>query len=296
MKSPNFLIVGAAKSGTTALFEYLRQHPQIYLAPQKEISYFTGRMHNVIGSMNDYLRYFQGATNELAIGEASVAYLFSAEAAKNIYRDLGPNTKIIILLRNPVDMMYSLWGHNVRVGGESLSFKEALSAEKSRMEDENFHKHAIGWSFNYAYTARAKFSNQIKVYLDTFGEKQVRIYIYEEFFQNLNYWLREVFKFLEVDSSYRVQNLKRYNVMGVPRFRILQRILVQPTWWTYPLRRLLPNRIRQMVSLRLSQLNTIAKPLPRLDSQSRGKLTEQFMSDIHQVENYLHRSLRGIWY
>jgi len=290
------MIVGAAKSGTTALFEYLRQHPQIYLAPQKEISFFAGRSRNEIGSLADYLSYFKGATQEIAVGEASVAYLFSAEAANRIYRELGPDIKIIILLRNPIDMMYSLWGHNVRIGGELLSFKEAIAAERSRMEDSNFPHEAIGWSYNYAYTARAAYSKQIEAYLNTFGENNVRIYIYEEFFSGLTDGLRNVFEFLGVDPEYRVHNLKRYNTMGEPRSRLLQRILVQQYWWTNTLRRLLPSRIRRALMLRLSYLNTRSKPFQDIDPQFRDELKKQCIDDILRTEQLLKRTLRGLWY
>src|SRR3954462_1224231 len=123
IRKPNFLIVGAAKSGTTSLFEYLRGHPDVFMPDVKEASYFAGAG---VKNEADYLALFREAGPARAVGEASGAYLYLPDTARAIHDLLGPRVRIIVILRNPIDMAYSLWGHMVREGGEQLGFFDAL--------------------------------------------------------------------------------------------------------------------------------------------------------------------------
>ena len=130
VKMPNFLIVGAAKSGTTSLYAYLKQHPDIFMPEWKELSFFSGDEYTPLHKVKKpryYRTVFAGAKNESAIGEASTSYLYDQTAAAAIKAKLG-NIKIIIVLRDPVSMSYSLYSHQVRKEGETAdSFEEALA-------------------------------------------------------------------------------------------------------------------------------------------------------------------------
>ena len=108
---PNFLIVGAQKSGTTSLFHYLRRHPKIFLSPIKEPAYFSKYrgsvpFKNKKPTKEQYLELFQNVKDESAIGEVSTPYLFDQDSATNIYKTI-PNAKIIIILRDPTERAYS---------------------------------------------------------------------------------------------------------------------------------------------------------------------------------------------
>lgn len=122
MKLPTFLIVGAAKCGTTSLYEYLRQHPEVFMPRRKEPNFFAGPSHGNRTTEAEYRALFADATSAKAVGEASVAYLYDPGSPRRIFEYLGPETRIVIMLRNPVDMVHALWGHMVRAGGEKLSF------------------------------------------------------------------------------------------------------------------------------------------------------------------------------
>ena len=138
MTLPNFLIVGAAKSGTTSLFEYLAQHPEVYVAVCKELHYFSDAPYpKLANSDKEYENLFVGIINEKAIGESSVSYLSDTEAPYRINK-LLKDVKIIILLRNPVDRAYAQWGHMYRLGYEKLTFSQGLSQEASRIKSESF--------------------------------------------------------------------------------------------------------------------------------------------------------------
>ena len=132
MKKPNFLIVGAAKSGTTSLFHYLKQHPEVFMPDLKEPQFLVcekikGRLHKYIDSAAEYYELFEKSTEKCA-GEASVFYLYYfEEAIKNIKKELGSDVKIIIVLREPVSRAISAYEHVLRNNPkEKLSFKEAL--------------------------------------------------------------------------------------------------------------------------------------------------------------------------
>ncbi len=151
MTLPNFLVIGAAKSGTTALHEYLKQHPQIYMSPQKEPHFFSlegkkvdfrgpgdkreEQLNNSVTNIEDYRKLFQGVSNEIAIGESSTSYLNNPEAPERI-RHYIPNAKLIAILRNPVARAYSSFLHMVQRGYEPLTdFAEALRDEERRIRD-----------------------------------------------------------------------------------------------------------------------------------------------------------------
>ena len=178
---PNFLIVGAARSGTTSLFHYLEKHPDIFVPKNKEPSYFTffenkpsftlGRPANFVTERQEYLKLFESGGEHLVRGEASTPYLYFHEPTiVNIlkhYKNLS-KPKIIIILRNPVDRAYSQYMMNVRDLNEDLSFEKALKVEGNRMAN-NAH-------FDYFYINRGYYYLQTKAYLEKFRDVKVCLY------------------------------------------------------------------------------------------------------------------------
>ena len=136
---PNFFIVGAPKCGTTALFQYLSTHPDVFAPQRKEFNYFCDDLHfnNVAGLFHyrdtaDYLSHFAGWEGQKRIGEASVWYLYSMRAAANIHR-FSPDARIIVMIRNPAEMLHSLHSQLLENGDEDIvAFEAALSAEEDR--------------------------------------------------------------------------------------------------------------------------------------------------------------------
>ncbi len=135
-KIPNFFIVGAPKAGTSAMYSYLKMHPNVFLHPVKEPNFFSDDLKAVRPSdpeksLVQYLRHFNSANTKI-IGEGTTWYLYSQEAPKRI-QELNPESKILIMLRNPIDQMYSLHSQLVYGGIEKITdFEEVLLAEKSR--------------------------------------------------------------------------------------------------------------------------------------------------------------------
>lgn len=206
MNKPNFFIAGAPKCGTTAMHDYLRQHPDIFMPVEKEPSYFhvdhpSPQFQRYRGNLQKYLALFDDATSERMIGEASPGYFYSDQSAREIY-EFAPDAKIILMLREPVDMLNSLYQHQLYMGdvaGESL--ESVLQNELESPEQSNDTAHG--------YLPRVQYTSHVKRYIDTFGRSQVHIILFDDVRSDLHGTYRQVLEFLNVDPTF------------VPEFKIV---------------------------------------------------------------------------
>ena len=205
---PSFFIVGAPKCGTTSLNEYLKEHPDIFIPEKKEIHYFGSDLsnsryvRNVLGYNEDkYLEHFKTEKNYLISGEASVYYLFSKRAPSEICQ-FNNKAKIIIMLRNPVEMLPSLHSQNLYGRDENISdFKSALNLEEVRKQGEKIPKTNRNRESLY-YKEVASYAEQVKRYINVFGRENVHIIKFDEFKSQTDKVYKNVLKFLNVDDSY----------------------------------------------------------------------------------------------
>ncbi len=218
MKMPNFLIIGAAKAGTTSLYHYIKQHPQIYMSPIKETNFFAlvdepldfcgPGDHDYINrfsvrTIERYWEQFEGCTDELAVGEASPLYLYHAQAARRIWKQL-PHVKLIVILRHPVDRAYSAFLHLIRDGREEhVDFGQALQNEDTRIRSR--------WEHIWHYKQMGYYYKQLKRYYDIFGHSQIRVYFYEDLKVNSLELIQDIFRFLGVDDTFVPDLSIRYN-------------------------------------------------------------------------------------
>ena len=183
---PDFFIVGAAKSGTTSLWQYLGQHPGIFMTDDigsKELGYFCN--HYGIKKKEQYVAYFEKALPGQLVGESCHAYLSSPESASMIYREV-PRAKIIMVLRNPVDRAYSLYNWMASNGYEpALTFEKALKMEAGRFADDAFKtRNPQGFYMNYLYVRSGLYYEQVKRYFDRFGRENCEIILFDELKKN----------------------------------------------------------------------------------------------------------------
>ncbi len=239
-KRPNLFIVGAAKTGTSSLYYYLKSHPEIYMSPIKEPNYFfkevkinpftpkyikeayfnpqkyfwKNRLENkqvaYIKSLNNYIQLFREVKEEKIIGECSVSYLYSRYAAKEIYK-FNPDAKIIIILRNPVDRAFSHWLMDVREGRNDLKTKFIDSVK------EDYNKKQKGWGISHLYIELGQYYEQVKRYLNVFPLDQIKVYIFEKIIKNYSKFYRDVLNFLGVNSNFKISSFKKYNVAKIPK-------------------------------------------------------------------------------
>lgn len=215
---PDFIIIGAQKSGTSSLFYLLSQHERIKASHKKEIHFFDGGI--IPGEDNfqkgeDWYRAHFPITNKsknILTGEASPLYMFHPLSAKRMHM-LLPNVKIIAILRNPVERAISHYFHTLRGGFEPLSLMEALQKEEERilpyMSSNNFNNHLAG---AYAYKQRGLYKQQLEKYYNIFPENQILILSTEELQLNPSKTLTDTFKFLNIESTVDNFNLTPQNV------------------------------------------------------------------------------------
>lgn len=292
---PNYLIVGAAKSGTTTLHDLLSQHPEVYMPSEKELVFFSCGSDAGITSINEYESFFEGANGYKAVGEASVSYLFDPEAPIRIFNTLGENIKILIILRNPVDMMYSLWGHMRRVQREKLGFIDALNAEACRKSSGQVLDSSGGWICDLLYTERARYSTQVERYINIFGRDRVMILVYEEFFSRPAEKCAELFQFLGVDPQF-MPEFKRLNPAGVSRFGALHRALNSPYALKDFAKIILPAKARLRVKSALNKINRKDMELSPLNARDRHEVWARVVDDVGRLENLLALDLRRRWW
>ena len=200
---PNFMIVGAAKSGTTSLCQYLSENEEVFMpvgALKKEPGFFSDIRSPKNMDLEKYLRVcFSGVNDDIhkRIGEASTAYLTDPGSAKNIY-DFNPNTKIIIILRNPINRAYSLYNWMVQEGYEyAASFEKAIELEKHRVNKKIPNYYEPEYYYNYLYFNSGLYYKQVKRYLDLFGEN-VLIVKFSDFKNNLDETYKRICLFLDI--------------------------------------------------------------------------------------------------
>lgn len=212
-KPPHFLIVGAPKSGTTSLYRYLQQYPRIFMPKNKEPRFFCGyetdtfefgtkQFHpEIVSTASDYLDLFRDAPAGAISGEASTDYLSCPQAAKRI-QAWNPSTKIIIMLRNPVDRAYSEYQHSIAGKFQANTFWESLCLESERIHQRY---DPVFW-----HVRRGFYFEAVNEYIELFGRDRVQIIFFEEFADSTASVVESLFKFLEV-QAFPVNVSERHN-------------------------------------------------------------------------------------
>jgi hypothetical protein len=291
MVLPNFLIIGAAKAGTTAICDYLKQHPQIFISYIREPHFFAfekdaidfrgpgdHKIHqHTITDFAAYQSQFESAAGKIAIGEGSTTYLYSPQAPARIKATL-PEVKLIAVLRNPVDRAYASYLHLVRDGQEQLEFVQALQAEETRIREH--------WMPLWHYQQRGFYDQQLRRYYDLFRPKQLKIYLYEDLSHSPEGLLKDLFGFLEVDDTFAPDVFARPNISGIPKNQVLHWFLTQPNPIKSLLRPLLPDQVRQNI-----HLGNLEKP--QLSPEIRQSMIEVYREDILQLQTLIQRDLSG---
>lgn len=299
---PNFLIIGAAKSGTTSLYHYLRPHPQIFMSFPKEPTFFghegedgffNGPGDNdesyrtrMITRMDAYVALFQGVTHEKAIGEASIFYLYLPKAPATIKKYI-PNVTMFAVLRNPVDRAYSNYLHLLRQMREPCTFARALEQEPSRI--------AANWNELWHYKSMGFYHKQVKRYYETFGRNQLHVYLYEDLQNDPLSLVREIFDILGVDTSFVPDVSKKYNISSLPKHQFYGKLLHRAKTAAQSSRKHLPKRlhwrVNRLVTIIGAAESSNSTPPPPMPEDIRNSLLAEYRDDILRLEDLLQRDL-----
>lgn len=285
MRTPYFLIVGAAKSGTTSLSHYLNQHPQIEIVSNRleHFGEYTNAMMPDL-SQDEYLDLFSTIPNEKIAGEKSVSYLYSEQAAREI-EQVNADMKILILLRNPIDRAYSDYWHQRRNSMESLSFADALNAEKERIKQ--------GAPFEQHYAHYGLYAKGIQTYFSLFGREQCRVFLFENFIADPQKVCDECFSFLDVPPPQENIDWSAQNKGRMPSDNIIARVLFRLSRKRRVVkivRSLIPIKIKTAIT---SWMNTPSgqQDYPEMDSSTRNRLRNFYRRDIQKLETFLDKDL-----
>ena len=297
MALPNFMIIGSTKAGTTSLWHYVHEHPEIYMSPVKEPHFFAykagipnyagpgdrERMSRlVVSERRAYERLFDGGAECPCRGEASAMYLYLPEAAKNI-RSSIPDCRLIAILRNPVDRAYSAYNHHVRDGLETLSFEESVQADIQGDRDD--------WSPLWHYWKMGLYSKQLRRYQQFFPSSQIRVYLYDQLTSDPDGLLAELLAFLGVSTAFHVKQDRKHNVSGIPKRRWLHQLLTRSSPAKRVVKRLLPRRLVYSAVTQLKNANLSAPP--SMAQQTRSDLTQRYADEIQELEQLTGFDLSG---
>lgn len=298
MKLPDFLVIGAAKAGTSALYRYLEQHPQIYASPVKEPHFFglEGNTHEFQGPLGAevkenkavyhieaYRKLFQNAPSEARVFEASVSYLYLPQAAYRIKFYL-PKVKLIVMLRNPVERAFSSFLYLMRDAREPLEdFNRGLKAEPERIQNN--------WGFLYRYTDLGFYADQLSTYYDVFEPEQIKVFLYDDFKADSLKVLREAFDFVSVDAEFQPDTSRKFNVSGLPKNKAMHKLIAEKNILKALIKPMIPRRLRYRFKENYYETN-LSKPI--LLNETRQHLIEVFRKDILKLEELLGRDL-SMW-
>ena len=296
MDLPNFLIVGAAKSGTTSLYQYLRRHPDIFMPYLKEPGFLTApEPYGRIETLDEYRHLFAKATSETAVGEASPIYLPDPNAPERIENVLGTETKMLIILRNPIDAVHSLWGHRKRQKRETRTFRDAIQASIDRFEEAPIQEAVTALKQSaspYPYIYQMRYSAQVSRYLQRFPN--CKILLFENVFNDIERYYAEICRFLGVDSEFKPK-IKRYNRSGETRSDLVHRLISE--------RNIIKDLFKKFTSLEFRKrakefvrfINTEPKDLDSLSDDERYWLVDLFDDDVKCLQSLLDVNVEEAW-
>ena len=306
-KEPNFFVVGVVKGGTTSLYNYLDMHPSIFLTPIKESNHFSDADMNHEGfedqykidsglnidkylkgtrelvhiahvrDRNQYLALYDQADDEIALGEVCNSYFFCKSSAVAIH-DSYPESRIIVMLRNPIERVFSQYLMNLREAKVlKRDFKSEIEADYNRTEK--------GWGVSHNYLELGLYAQQLEIYLNLFPKEQIKLCFFEEFMKNKQEQIDDIFRFLNV-GPYPIDNFAQHNSAKMPRSKALNYFLNRSGFIKLAKSLISRERRQKFKGLLYSDKN-----LPELSVKDKAFLCDFYREDIARLEKMIDKDL-----
>ncbi len=294
-KKPNFFIVGAPKCGTTALSKYLKEHPNVFMSTPKEPHYFASDMTNQgkTNNIKDYLNLFKQTTaKHLAIGEASVWYLYSKKAIRNIF-EFDKKAKIIIMLRKPVDMVYSMHSQHLYNGGENeFDFGKAWNLETVRKQGISLPKNILHVP-NLFYSEIANYYTQLLNVYSYFPKNQVKIILFDDFKNDTKLIFDDVVEFLNLPLFEKVI-FPKVNINKTVKYKIINNLFsYEPNF--IKKNRLILKRVLGIENVefgaKIRKFNSVNKKRKSMSTQVRKLVIKNYKTEVNNLSSLLHKDL-----
>ncbi len=304
LRLPDFFIVGQPKSGTTALYEMLRRHPQIFMPENKEPWFFADelmertppRPGGTPQTLSQYAELFAPAEPGQLLGEASALYLWSRSAARRI-ASVTPDAKIIAILREPASLLRSLHLQFLRTYVEvETDFATAISLEAERREGRGMPQHTH-WPQALMYSEHVRYVEQLQRYREQFAEEQMLVLVYDDFRRDNEQAVRRVLRFLEADDTAPIEVLDANLTVGV-RSRRMHELVNAVSVGSGPLARAVKSTVRAVVPStvrRELRHRLLFREPPAADEALMAQLRHRFAPEVAALSDYLGRDLTSLW-
>jgi hypothetical protein len=308
---PDFFIVGHPKSGTTALWDMLKGHPQIYTPANKEPYFFAEELHPPAATprtfgvtpatLEEYLSLFADALPQQRAGEASAPYLWSRTAARRI-AEVQPAARIIAILREPASFLHSLHLQFVQIYIEpEKNLRKAISLEAARREGRNLPSNAFWGPEGTFYSQYVRYVEQLQRYHDQFPPEQVLVLIYDDYRRDNHATVRQVQRFLDVDDTQPL-NVKEANPTVRVRSQRLHSLVHTLAAGEGPLPRAVQSAARTLAPRQLSRQSAVAIRNRILfggpqqpDQRLMLELRRRYKGEVEALSQYLGRDLVKLW-
>lgn len=302
-KLPTFIIIGAGKSGTTALHNYCEAHPQVFMTSVKETNFFELEGHTInhnqeddpeqlfhypqsITTWEDYRNLFSEVTNEVALGETSPMYLYGKRAPQHIKEKL-PDVKLIAILREPVNRLYSRWTHLLRDQNDpvaNMDFSQALD------------KDTLWWKRN-DLVREGMYYTHISRYFELFDRSQLKVFLFDDLRNNSELVMQELFDFIGVDSSFKPDLDREYNVSGKPKNPIVDSLIGTNSILINTAKKLAPGLVEKIKQSGQAQKmltdvrkKNMEKPVVS-DDVNAAIYKKYYQEEVEKLEGLLQRDL-----
>jgi len=290
-------VVGAPRCGTTALHDLLAQHPDVFMTREKEPHFFSKDLNrryeefqgHTIATLHpdleSYLRLFADAGDARIRGESSVYYIYSDVAAREIAA-FAPDARIVVLVRDPVELLRSMHAKLLVMGDEDRDFEAAIDLEEARRAGRELPANVrVPWVLYYSDFARL--APRIEPYRELFGPERVRVVLLDDFRARTEREFHGILDFLEIERI-PLPDTTALNANRIPRSRLVARVLK---------RRRPDGRYRyggRLASL-LTRLNERPASRRPLDPGLRARLVARFRPDVEALSELLGRDLVELW-
>ncbi len=287
MKLPNFILAGFPKCGSTSLHYYLKEHPEIFMPDQKELHYFTydiiskqnkgkgdleiKKFH--VGDFSSYQKHYEDVENQKMIGDASPSYANYPEVFPKIKETLGNDTKVIVLLRDPVKRAYSNYLHLRREDRETQPFYEALQLESERRQ--------MGYGDFWYYRFNSSYYDKVKLLKESFDE--VLIITFEEFIKNPNKGIDDLYSFLSVSRDFRPESLNtQFNPGGVYKKNIVTNFIFRQSKLKSNIKKWIPIGT-PIKKAKIKLIKKYKEPTPPIDPKAEEYLINVLKNDVEKL-------------
>lgn len=300
MNLPDFLIIGAGKSGTTSVDNYLKQHPDIFVSPVKEPNFFGYELNTAkdfegspqlnhynssVTNFDDYVKLFEKAAEEQVKGETSNTYMYHINAANRI-KHYMPDVKLIAILRQPAERLYSRYLHLAR---------------ENKLPTENFEdcldKSSIWWVRN-DLIKEGFYGHYLNNYFKIFDQSQIKVFLFEELKDNPEKLHKEIFQFLGVEDKFEIDFSITYNQSGFIKNPMLDKLIGPNSFLFLGLKKLIPQKSIQKIKdnkflfKKVNDLRSKNLTKPKLSKELKCKISNEiYKEDIILLQNLINKDL-----